>query len=92
LNRNVSVQAASQNQPELRRKCLPYPEGTACAEVFVAGDKVGTESKTLFAGLGIGSLYEFLMNGLKLWNSKPSWDIPFYKGGKINSFNQEAIV
>ena len=34
-------------------------------------------------GLGIGSLYEFLMNGLKLWNFRPSWDIPFYKGGKV---------
>jgi putative OPT family oligopeptide transporter len=62
---------------------LPYPEGTACAEVLVAGDKGGTEAKTVFAGLGIGSLYEFLMNGLKLWNFRPSWNIPFYKGGKI---------
>ncbi len=62
---------------------LPYPEGTACAEVLVAGDKGGTEAKTVFMGLGIGSLYEFLMNGLKLWNFRPSWDIPFCKGGKI---------
>ncbi|MGR3303396.1 MAG: OPT family oligopeptide transporter, partial [Candidatus Scalindua sp.] len=62
---------------------LPYPEGTACAEVLVAGDKGGTEAKTVFTGLGIGCLYEFLMNGLKLWNFRPSWDIPFYKGGKI---------
>ena len=62
---------------------LPYPEGTACAEVLVAGDKGGTEAKTVFIGLGIGALYEFLMNGLKLWNFRPSWDIPFYKGGKI---------
>lgn len=62
---------------------LPYPEGTACAEVLVAGDKGGIEAKTVFAGLGIGCLYEFLMNGLKLWNFRPSWDIPFYKGGKI---------
>ncbi|MHC4267104.1 MAG: OPT family oligopeptide transporter [Planctomycetota bacterium] len=62
---------------------LPYPEGTACAEVLVAGDKGGTEAKTVFMGLGIGSLYEFMMNGLKLWNFRPSWDIPFCKGGKI---------
>ncbi|GJQ59856.1 MAG: oligopeptide transporter, OPT family [Candidatus Scalindua sp. AMX11] len=62
---------------------LPYPEGTACAEVLVAGDKGGTEAKTVFLGLAIGSLYEFLMNGLKLWNSRPSWEIPFYKGAKV---------
>ncbi len=62
---------------------LPYPEGTACAEVLVAGDKGGSEAKSVFIGLGIGGLYEFLMNGLKLWNFRPSWEIPFYRGGKI---------
>ncbi|ODS31106.1 MAG: OPT oligopeptide transporter protein [Candidatus Scalindua rubra] len=71
---------------------LPYPEGTACAEVLVAGDKGGTEAKTLFAGLGIGSLYEFLMNGLKLWNFRPSWDIPFYKGAKITGEVTPALL
>jgi putative OPT family oligopeptide transporter len=71
---------------------LPYPEGTACAEVLVAGDKGGTEAKTVFTGLGIGSLYEFLMNGLKLWNFRPSWDIPSYKGAKLTGEITPALL
>ncbi|MFQ5965348.1 MAG: OPT family oligopeptide transporter [Candidatus Scalinduaceae bacterium] len=71
---------------------LPYPEGTACAEVLVAGDKGGAEAKTVFTGLGIGSLYEFLMNGLKLWNFRPSWDIPFYKGAKLSGEITPALL
>ncbi len=71
---------------------LPYPEGTACAEVLVAGDKGGTEAKTVFTGLGIGSLYEFFVNGLKLWNIRPSWDIPFYKGAKVSGEITPALL
>lgn len=71
---------------------LPYPEGTACAEVLVAGDKGGTEAKTVFTGLCIGSLYEFLMNGLKLWNFRPSWDISFYKGAKLTGEITPALL
>ncbi len=71
---------------------LPYPEGTACAEVLAAGDKGGTEAKTVFTGLGIGSLYEFLMNGLKLWNFRPSWDIPFYKGARVTGEITPALL
>ncbi|GAX59966.1 oligopeptide transporter [Candidatus Scalindua japonica] len=71
---------------------LPYPEGTACAEVLVAGDKGGGDAKTVFMGLGIGSFYEFLMNGLKLWHFRPSWNIPFYKGGKIIGETTPALL
>ena len=55
---------------------LPYPEGTACAEVLVAGEKGGTEAKTVSMGLGIGSLYEFRTNGLKPGNYRPAGDSP----------------
>ena len=43
---------------------LPYPEGTACAEVVVAGKEGGTTSKMLFKSLGIGAGFKFLTNGL----------------------------
>ena len=33
---------------------LPYPEGTACAEVQVAGDMGGSKARMLFSGLGLG--------------------------------------
>ena len=35
-------------------KSLTYPEGTACAEVLISGEKGGTTAKTVFAGLGFG--------------------------------------
>lgn len=46
---------------------LPYPEGTACAEVLVAADAGGTHARNVFMGLGVGALYMFLMRGLNLW-------------------------
>ncbi len=57
---------------------LPYPEGTACAEVQVAGDVGGGKARLLFAGLGIGALYQALANprGLSLWNESPSVPLP----------------
>src|SRR5438874_383490 len=40
---------------------LPYPEGTACAEVLVVGEKGGADAKTVFMGFGVGIIYKFLM-------------------------------
>ncbi|RLF75338.1 oligopeptide transporter, OPT family, partial [Thermococci archaeon] len=39
---------------------LPYPEGTACAEVLIAGDKGGPHAKPIFVGGIFGGLYKFL--------------------------------
>ena len=46
---------------------LPYPEGTACAEVLVAADAGGSQARNVFLGLGVGALYKWLMSGLNLW-------------------------
>ena len=57
---------------------LPYPEGTACAEVQVAGEAGGGKARLLFSGLGVGALYQALANrnGLALWNESPSQPLP----------------
>lgn len=57
---------------------LPYPEGTACAEVQVAGDLGGSKARLLFSGLGVGALYQALANGrgLSLWNESPAMPLP----------------
>ena len=39
---------------------LPYPEGTACADVLIAGERGGALAKTVFLGLGIGALWKAL--------------------------------
>ena len=39
---------------------LPYPEGTACAEVLVAGERGGKLASMVFGGLGVGALWKSL--------------------------------
>ena len=64
---------------------LPYPEGSACAEVLIAGEEGGEKSKTVFAGLGIAALYKFITDGIKLFPSEVNWDIGAYKGSAIGA-------
>src|SRR5258707_7519501 len=51
---------------------LVYPEGTACAEVLVAGEKGGATAKMVFIGFGIALVYKFLTGAAKLWSSEPA--------------------
>ncbi len=45
---------------------LPYPEGTACAEVLLAGEEGGANASTVFAGMGFAALFKFIIDGLKV--------------------------
>ncbi|MDO4942867.1 MAG: oligopeptide transporter, OPT family [Lachnospiraceae bacterium] len=54
---------------------LPYPEGTACAEVLLAGEAGGDKSKVVFAGLGVAAVYKFVADGLVLFPSEVNFDI-----------------
>lgn len=45
---------------------LPYPEGTACAEVLLAGENGGSSAKSVFLGMGIAAALKFLVDGLKV--------------------------
>lgn len=45
---------------------LPYPEGTACAEVLLAGEEGGAGAGTVFAGMGLAALFKLLVDGLKV--------------------------
>ena len=62
---------------------LPYPEGTACAEVLMAGEEGGAKSGTVFAGLGIAAIYKFIADGLCLFPSEVDFEIKAYKGSGI---------
>ncbi len=59
---------------------LPFPEGTACAEVLLAGEEGGSKSKLVFSGLGIAAVYKFIADGLCLFPSEVDWSISAYKG------------
>jgi putative OPT family oligopeptide transporter len=50
---------------------LPYPEGTACADVLIAGERGGNLARMVFAGVGASLLYKFLYGILGLWQETP---------------------
>jgi putative OPT family oligopeptide transporter len=52
---------------------LLYPEGTACADVLVAGEKGGSFAGRVFWGLGLGGLYTILMNIGQAWPAQPEY-------------------
>src|SRR6187399_755196 len=55
---------------------LKYPEGTACADVLIVGEKGGASAKAVFTGFGIAFAYAFFMKAMKLW--KDTLDIRLY--------------
>lgn len=59
---------------------LPYPEGTACAEVLLAGEEGGANASTVFAGLGIAAGFKFIIDGLKLVPSEVSFRVKGFAG------------
>ncbi len=52
---------------------LPYPEGTACASVLIAGDKGGDFAKTAYQGLGFAFLYAILQKVFHIITETPAW-------------------
>ena len=59
---------------------LPYPEGTACAEVLLAGEKGGANASTVFAGMGFAAAFKFIIDGLKLVPSEVSIRVKNFHG------------
>ena len=71
---------------------LPYPEGTACADVLIAGEKGGSLASRVFLGLGLGGIYTFFQNAnlFRAWPEEPGYPLDFgpqhvMKGASINA-------
>ena len=62
---------------------LPFPEGTACAEVLLAGEEGGSKAGSVFTGLGIAAVYKFIADGLKLFPSEIGYAFKSYAGSQI---------
>ena len=65
---------------------LPYPEGTACAEVLVAGERGGSLAGKVFVGLGVAFLYKTLMSIFGLWKETPT-----VQAGRNSSFPNASV-
>ncbi|MBQ2135807.1 MAG: oligopeptide transporter, OPT family [Clostridia bacterium] len=59
---------------------LPYPEGTACAEVLLAGEEGGANASTVFAGMGFAAAFKFIIDGLKAVPGEISLRVKGYAG------------
>ena len=64
---------------------LAYPEGTACADVLIVGEKGGTSAKTVFLGFGVGFVYWFLAEGFHLFKTIPLKAMNFFKGATVSA-------
>jgi len=62
---------------------LAYPEGTACADVLIVGEKGGTTAKTVFMGFGIGAVYKLCNAGFRFWEEIPNRLLKFFKGASV---------
>ena len=59
---------------------LPYPEGTACAEVLLAGEEGGANASTVFAGMGFAALFKFIIDGVKAVSGEISFRVKGFAG------------
>ena len=59
---------------------LLYPEGTACADVLLAGEEGGANASTVFSGLGLAAVFKFVVDGLKLLPADVSAAFKSFKG------------
>jgi len=71
---------------------LAYPEGTACADVLIVGEKGGTSAATVFTGFGLGFAYAFLQLFWKLFKEVPERALTFFKGATISAEISPALL
>ena len=66
---------------------LTYPEGTACADVLLAGERGGSFAGRVFLGLGLGGLYTFFQNEnlFGAWPGTPDYQPQWFKGSAIRA-------
>jgi len=64
---------------------LAFPEGTACADVLVAGEKGGSFAGRVFWGLGLGGIYTFLMNTMQAWTGQPEARPKWFPGASFRA-------
>jgi len=73
-------------------KILPYPEGTAAAQVLIAADTGGSKAKYVFLGLGLGFIYKAVLSLARLWPSEVSVHVPGLKKGELGLEATPALL
>lgn len=71
---------------------LPYPEGTAAAQVLISAEEGGAKAKNVFLGLGVGAVFKACIAVLKLWPDKISLKLPFLKKATVGMEPTPALL
>lgn len=71
---------------------LPYPEGTACAEVLKTGEEGGKGARLVLGGLGIGAVFKLLTDAVKAFPSSVEWEIYKFKNAAIGMDTLPAML
>lgn len=64
---------------------LPYPEGTACAEVLLAGERGGSTARTVFGGFFLGLFYKIFGSGLRFWKEEVGHEFASFSGASVSA-------
>lgn len=59
---------------------LLYPEGTACANVLLAGEEGGANASTVFSGMGLAAIFKFVVDGIKVLPADVAAAFKSFKG------------
>ena len=70
---------------------LPYPEGTACADVLLAGEEGGSDAVAVFSGMGLAALFKFIVDGIKVVPSQIDLTIKSF-GAQIGTQVYPALI
>jgi len=71
---------------------LPYPEGTAAAQVLISAEEGGAKAKNVFLGLGVGVVFKIFQSFLHLWPEKIYLKIPVLKKAKLGGEPTPALL
>jgi len=71
---------------------LPFPEGTACAQVLKAGQAAGRQARVVFGGLGLGAVYKFIANGIGLFPVLLGGSLPLARNAYIGLEAMPALL
>jgi putative OPT family oligopeptide transporter len=62
---------------------LRFPEGTACAEILIAGEKGGTSAAKIFTGIGVGASFKLATAVFALFKARVARTLAFYPGARL---------
>ncbi len=63
---------------------LPFPEGTACAKILIAGEKKIAHAFTALWGIAVGAFYKLCISGIYLWDETVDVTLKFFSSTKFS--------